>query len=199
MQQVLGPAWHQLPPALQAHHLPGTRLDIGHLDVAFPPMMQVVLWLLRPLGALVSRRGRGVYTCVSKRMPAGTEVQHWQRELRHPDGQVQHFDSTWQATPEGHLREFVNPWLALEMAPQVISGRLHYRGVRLIIRIGPFALPWPEWLALGHTTIVETAVDACHFDMDFRLRHPLFGEVFRYAGRFRADADVHEPSFRPGA
>jgi hypothetical protein len=30
------------------------------------------------------------------------------------------------------------------------------------------------------------AIDETHFAMDFRLTHPLLGEVFRYAGRFEA-------------
>lgn len=45
-------------------------------------------------------------------------------------------------------------------------------------------LTLPEWIALGHTTIVEEALDDSHFAMDFRLTHPLFGQVFRYAGKF---------------
>jgi len=34
--------------------------------------------------------------------------------------------------------------------------------------------------------IVEQAVDERRFAMDFRLTHPLFGEVFRYSGEFGA-------------
>jgi len=47
-------------------------------------------------------------------------------------------------------------------------------------------LPVPEWRLLGRTSIVEEAVDATHFVMDFRLTHPLFGQVFRYSGEFEA-------------
>jgi hypothetical protein len=49
-------------------------------------------------------------------------------------------------------------------------------------------LPIPEWLVLGHTTIVEVALDDRHFAMDFRLTHPLLRQVFRYNGEFEADA-----------
>lgn len=42
------------------------------------------------------------------------------------------------------------------------------------------------WPSVGHTTIVEEALDATRFAMDFRLTHPLFGEVFRYSGEFEA-------------
>ena len=64
--------------------------------------------------------------------------------------------------------------------------RLSTRRTEYLFRqvIGLDQLPIPEWLALGHTTIVEEAVDESQFRMDFRLTHPLFGQVFRYAGIF---------------
>ena len=40
-----------------------------------------------------------------------------------------------------------------------------------------------EWV-LGHTSIVESALSEYDFAMDFRLTHPIFGQVFRYAGIF---------------
>jgi hypothetical protein len=43
----------------------------------------------------------------------------------------------------------------------------------------------PQWL-LGYTTIKEEAIDEAHFKMDFRLTHPLWGQVFRYSGTFKA-------------
>lgn len=72
------------------------------------------------------------------------------------------------------------------MVARVEDGRLHYRGVRFVVKLGPLLLSIPEWLVLGHTTIVEEAVDETHFAMDFRLTHPLLGLVFRYAGEFEA-------------
>jgi hypothetical protein len=56
------------------------------------------------------------------------------------------------------------------------------------VRAGRWALHIPEWATLGHTTIVERALDEHHFAMDFRLTHPVFGQVFRYSGTFRSNA-----------
>lgn len=186
MEQALGDAWAQLPPALQAHHLPGATLDVGCLDIDYPAAMQPLLSILSRLGALVRRRGRDVATQVAKSTVGGR--QRWRRTMRYPDGRTLRFDSTWELLPGGVLREWVNPWLALEMKPVVVGRELHLHGVRFVARLGRLELGIPEALALGHTTIVERAVDAHHFAMDFRLIHPLFGQVFRYAGTFRADA-----------
>jgi hypothetical protein len=186
MQQALGDAWNQLPRSLQAHYLPGTTVDIGLMDVEYPAFMQPVLFVLSHLGALVCRRGKAVRTCVEKTVI--DYRQQWRRTLRYADGKTLHFDSVWEAGPNGHVVEFVNPWLGLQMQPFVVGDQLHYRGVRFVARLGRWHLHIPEWMALGHTTIVERAVDEQHFSMDFRMTHPALGQVFRYSGTFKANA-----------
>jgi hypothetical protein len=188
MQQALGDDWHQLPPALQAHYA-SAGTDTGRMDIEFPRLMQPYFTLLRWLGALIDRRGAQVSTVVRKNTEGGR--QFWRRAITYADGQRIAFDSYWIYAGDDRLIEFVNPVLGLEMAVHVEGGRLHYRGRRFVLRLGPARLPIPEWLALGHTTIVERALSETRFAMDFRVRHPWFGQVFRYAGEFesRAEAD----------
>jgi hypothetical protein len=45
---------------------------------------------------------------------------------------------------------------------------------------------------------VERALDDHHFAMDFRMVHPVFGQVFRYCGTFRANADTASASHQLG-
>ena len=184
MQSALGADWDKLPPALQAHYRFGTRTDTGHLDIEYPRFMRPCLSVLRVFGALVNRSGRRVSTLVEKSVVG--DRQYWRRTLTYPDGKVVCFNSFWVAVGGNQLIEFVNPVLGLQMAPRVEEGRLHYRGVQFVVKLGPLLLPIPEWLVLGRTTIVEEAVDDKHFVMDFRLTHPFLGQVFRYSGKFRA-------------
>lgn len=186
MQQALGDDWEKLPPALQAHYRFGTTTDTGHMDIEYPRFMQSVLSVLRVFGALVNRRGHQVTTVVEKSVCG--ERQYWRRTITFPDGNVVHFNSFWVSAGPGQMIEFVNPVLGLQMAPYVRGSRLHYRGVRFVAKLGPLLLPIPEWLVLGHTTIVEEAIGKTRFAMDFRLTHPLLGEIFRYAGEFEAVA-----------
>lgn len=188
MQIALGKDWDKLPPALQAHYEFGSTVDSGQLDIEYPRPMQAVLTLLRPLGALVNRGGRQIDTVVRKSVVQ--DRQYWRRTITYADGKVIHFNSFWvSAKDPQQLIEFVNPLLGLQMAPYVVGDQLHYRGVQFVVRVGRWLLPIPEWLVLGHTTIVEKAVDAQHFEMDFRLIHPWFGQLFRYSGRFAATVD----------
>lgn len=184
MQQALGADWDKLPPALQAHYRFGTTTDTGRMDIEYPRFMQPFLSVLRVFGALVNRRGQQVSTVVEKSVVG--ERQHWRRTITYPDGRVIYFDSFWISAGHGQVIEFVNPVLGLQMAPYVTGNRLHYRGVRFVMKLGPVLLPIPEWMVLGHTTIVEEAMDESHFVMDFRLTHPLFGQLFRYSGKFEA-------------
>lgn len=184
MQRALGDDWDKLPPALQAHYRFGTTTDRGAMDIEYPRFMQPCLSLLRLVGALVDRGGRQISTVVEKCV-AG-ERQYWRRTITYPDGKTIRFDSFWVLAGGNQVIEFVNPVLGLRMAPGVVDGRLHYRGVHFVLKLGPLLLPIPQWLVLGHTTIVEEALDETRFAMDFRLTHPLLGQVFRYAGRFEA-------------
>ena len=184
MQQALGADWDKLSPALQAHYRFGTTTDTGSMDIEYPRFMQPVWSILRLLGALVDRQGKSVTTIVEKRVVGERQV--WQRTITYPDGQIVRFDSFWVAAGNAEVIEFVNPVLGLQMAPYVVGEKLHYRGVSFIAKLGPVTIPIPEWLVLGHATIIEEALDDTHFAMDFRLTHPLFGQLFRYSGKFEA-------------
>jgi hypothetical protein len=186
MQTALGADWDRLPKALQAHYQAGANIDVGHLDIAYPRFMQPVLAVLSRIGALVDRGGKQLPTTVRKTVADGR--QFWERSIVFPDGRVARFDSHWVAAGGNELIEYVNPVLGLQVAVFMDGARLRYRGVRFVARLGRVRIPIPEWLALGHTEIIEEALDEKRFAMDFRLTHPWFGEVFRYSGVFETRA-----------
>jgi hypothetical protein len=186
MQCALGDDWKKLPPALQAHYAHAT--DTGHMDIEYPRFMQLWLTLLRCLGALVNRAEANVATVVEK--SADGDRQIWHRTMTYADNKIITFNTVWIHAGGNQLIEFVNPVLGLQMAVHVEDGRLHYQGIRIVAKFGRMLLPIPEWLVLGHTTIIEDALSATRFAMDFRLTHPIFGQVFRYSGEFETGLRV---------
>lgn len=192
MQQALGEQWSQLPTVLRAHYQTADNHDVGTLDIEYPRAMQLVLNVLHLFGALLNRRGKGFATTVSKRMH--DDSQRWQRTVRLPNGKCVLFNSRWVYAGGNRLIEYVNSLLGLCMAVRVEEGKLCYSGQYYVVRLGRWQLRLPEWLLLGHTTIVEHAVDATQFAMDFRLLHPWFGQIYRYAGTFTTVAQVANES-----
>lgn len=184
MQRALGAQWNDLATALKAHYMPAANRDVGVLSVEYPSAMQWPLNGLRLLGTLINQRAQQVPTQVSKWMVG--EQQQWRRRVELPT-QVMSFDSTWQYCGGNELIEYVKPYLGLKMAVSVQDGKLYYVGRSYILKLGSILIPIPEALVLGHTTIEEIGVDDEHFTMDFRLTHPLFGQIYRYSGRFRTE------------
>jgi hypothetical protein len=185
MQRALGEDWKRLPPSLQAHYQFGPNADVGHLDIEFPVWMTPYLWVLHLLGALVPRLGQRIATRVEKDVARDRQV--WRRTMRFAAGKVLTFNSFWVAAGGNRLIEFVNPVMGLEMAVRVADDQLRYEGIRFVIRLGRLDIGLPEWMILGHTTIVERGLPDNTFAMDFRLTHPLFGQLFRYAGTFSTE------------
>ena len=184
MQQALGADWTRLPPALKAHYQFADNRDEGTLDIQYPGYLQPYLNLLRLLGALINRCGQGLPTQVEKRMAGG--IQHWRRTIRFPDGREVQFRSHWVPAGGNALIEYVNPLLGLRMEVWLGEDRLQYRSRGYVLRLGPVQFPLPEWLGPGSVRIEEWALDEDRFAMDFRLHHPLLGEIYCYAGEFRA-------------
>ena len=182
LQQALGQDWECLPPALRLHYRPGTRVESGYMDIQFPCWAQPVFRLLGLFGILLDKAGTGVYTVVKRECVDDRE--HWQRIIHYPDGIQRSFCTHWELTPDKEIIEFVNPFLGLTLSPQLESGSLVYRSTGYVLRLGNVQWSIPGWLSLGEARIEERAIDERYFEMDFHLHHPMFGEIFRYAGRF---------------
>jgi len=182
MQQLLNKHWDELPPALQAHYQHSNNIDKGEMDIEYPKFMQLQLNFMRLFGALINRQGKAIPTTVEKNMQGNT--QYWTRTVTFPDGKVVLFKSHWVYTEGNELIEYINSFSGLRMALSVKNNQLHYEGKSYVLKLGQWKINIPEWLVLGHTSIVEKALDEHRFSMDFRLTHPILGRVFRYSGTF---------------
>ena len=139
------------------------------------------------MGALLNRKGNNIPTTVSKVMKG--DMQYWRRIITFDDGKKVYFKSHWSYVGDNKLIEYVNPVLGLCMSVEVKNKVLHYHGEYYALKLGTLIIRIPEWLLLGHTTIVEKEVAPGHFIMDFRLHHPLFGQIYRYSGKFSTVID----------
>ncbi len=182
MQMALKDQWQELPQSLKAHYQGDDNADVGKLSIEYPKAMQLPLNLLKMLGALINRAGNEIPATVEKSMRR--DKQYWRREINFLDGRKVIFKSVWQYHEGNELIEFVNRFVGLRMAVKVENETLYYEGKGFELRLGKLRLSIPEWMLLGHTSIEEKAIDESYFEMDFRLHHPLFGQIYRYSGAF---------------
>lgn len=187
MQQALGEQWAQLSPALKAHYNnneSGENIAKGELTIDYPKFMQLPLNAMRLMGALVNQKGTKLPTKVMRIMNEGT--QYWHRSIQYPDGLQIAFKSRFTLdTKNNEFIEYTNRFLGLKMKAFVEEGALHYESSGYVLELGVLTIPLPEWLALGHASIVESAISDIEFKMDFRLKHPIFGKIFSYVGIFK--------------
>lgn len=193
MQNALGEQWDNLPEALKAHYREnskGENFAEGWLDIDYPWFMQWPLSLLRLMGALINRRGKTLPSTASKTMK--DNKQHWHRNIAFPNGKSMHFNSVFVSNGGNEIIEYTNAFLGLKMYVYVEDDKLRYESKGYVLKLGRFKVPIPEWMALGHASIIEQQYmkdDKQTFKMDFRLRHPLFGEIFCYKGVFKTKID----------
>ena len=186
MQQALGDQWNQLPNGLKAHYdhnHNGSNYSEGVLTVDYPWFMQWPLSVLRLMGVLLNRRGKGLKTTVMKSMKDGQ--QYWLRKINYSHGKVITFNSLLTMTKDRVFIEYTNRFLGMKMRPFVEGPHLKYESCGYVLKLGKIMVPIPEWLALGHGSIIETAVNDSEYEMNFRLKNFLFGEIFSYKGRFK--------------
>jgi len=184
VQQALGEQWNELPAGLKAHYIMSgdVHRERGHLDVEYPRWLQWPMNITVRLGALLNRRGKAIPTTVERRLKDGQE--YWLRTLVFPDGETKQFTSKTVCDGPMRLIEFSNEHLGLRMRLSFADGCLRYHSDGYVLKVFGRLLRIPEWLALGYGSIEERAVSDNRVVMDFRLRHPLLGQVFRYSGEF---------------
>jgi hypothetical protein len=182
MQQALGDQWQLLPVALRSHYQLNANTDTGFLDISYPRFMQWPLNFLRLFGVLINRCEDAVPVTVNKHMSGHS--QYWYRHINFQNGQCMKFKTKWVYAQNNEVIEYVNPLLGLRMSVSVINKQLHYTGKCFVLKLWHLLIPIPEWLLLGHTQIVEVAINDSEFAMDFSLNHPVFGWLFRYKGVF---------------
>ncbi len=185
MQRALGSQWHELPAGLQNHYkqqADGSSYEQGWLSISYPRWMQWPLNVMRLFGALVNKAGTEAPTQVSRQMDGDT--QRWMREINYADGHKIVFNSQVTYHQENILVEHVNRLLAMRLAVSVRQNKLYYKSRGYVLKLGKWQLLIPEWLALGYGYIEEEALSDDRFRMNFWLKHPLFGELFRYRGEF---------------
>lgn len=88
------------------------------------------------------------------------------------------------AGPTG-LEEYVGFGIAMALRLHVEDGVLLFRSAGYSLRLGPWRLPIPRWLAPGELTVTHRETGPEAFTFTLELRHALFGELLYQSGDYR--------------
>lgn len=189
-QEVLGEDWHRLGEVIRRHYflrpfsddticVKGTMHEVEHSAFA-----KVLLPFARIVGALVPYRGRDVPIEVHYAAQPGDGTLHWNRVFHFAGRRPFHFRSHMQQIGPGRVIEFVRFGVGMRLKVTAEEGALVFRDEGYVWRLFGRDLPLPVGLLLGTGYIEERPIDERSFSMRMTLKHPLFGELFRYSGRF---------------
>jgi len=204
IRKALGKQWQDLGDVVRRHYdispgsasnmlIEGTMSEVYHSTIA-------KLFLLpgRLFGALVPYRGKQIPTQVRNWTERDNhKAMFWHRTLQFPTQGPVDFRSRMEHVRGNEIVEFVRYGMGIRMLLSVRDGALIYESVGYVWKLGGVSLPIPDWAILGNAVIVEKPLSDREFDIDFVIRHPLFGRTFAYSGRFSitaSDKDTAIPS-----
>jgi hypothetical protein len=94
-----------------------------------------------------------------------------------------------QHTGDNEVIEYVRFGVGMRLRVTVEDGALVFRDIGYIWRILGFNMPVPGGLLFGKAYVEERPIDENIFSMRLELKHPIFGILFRYQGRFSIGSD----------
>jgi hypothetical protein len=195
-QAVLGPDWPSLGPVIRRHyflrsHSSDAITVTGVMDEVYHSGLAMLLIPFgRLFGGIVPYRGTDVPIAVHYTSRPDDATIHWDRVFRFAGRRPFHFRSLMEPGEPGRVIEFVRFGLGIRLDVTAEDGALVFRDRGYVWRLFGRDIPLPIHLIFGRTTVEERPVDEDRFTMRMVITHPLFGDLFRYSGRFAVPAEA---------
>ena len=202
-QMLLGADWRELGEIIRRHYFLRTYSDdqisvVGIMDeVHSSRIARLVIPLTRLFGSLVPYQGTDVPIVVHYSARPDADTIHWDRVFDFPGRKPFHFRSYMEPCGDHQVIEFVRFGVGMKLRVTAEGGALVFRDVGYVWRLFGVDVPLPVGLLLGKAYVEERPLDGERFTMKMSLRHPLFGELFRYSGTFSIGADQAPSSGTP--
>lgn len=192
IQKALGNDWEKVPEIIRQHFnlgsggenkatLEGVMEEIHHSLLA-----KLFMLPARVFGALVPYKGKYVPVTVRTSTKQNEDnIMYWHRTFSFPEYGQYVFSSRMSHVKDNVIVENVKYGMGIELALHVEENILNFVTTCYQWNLGPFKAKLPCWLLLGKGVITERQIDNDSFQIDFKIRHPVFGETFRYIGIFR--------------
>jgi len=192
--RALGDHWQKLAPAVKGHYdlSPCSDDELvlkGEMSVYYPRPAFFLLGMARLFGGLVLLREDNISVQVKNSSLLDSGAIFWHRTFNVPGRkQPVMFRSQMEYAGGDEIVEYVgsSPRMKLGVRMKISEneGALNFQSVGYTLRIGFIEMPIPGHFFLGRALITERAVGINEISMDFSIKHPLFGKIYSYRGRF---------------
>lgn len=185
---VFGDSWADLAPVLKTHYANRPFCDDvsraeGCLDITISPVVRLFAPLIRWSGTLISRAGQDVDVSVDfKSEPNGNRL-GFDRRFDFGKGHIETFLS-WLEPIEGGAIEWTASGIGWQADFRVDNGRLNMVHRAFCLEVFGRRIKLPIEIFVGRPFAYEAPVSDTEFDMEMYMRHWLFGDIYRYKGRF---------------
>jgi len=184
---VFGDSWDMLAPVMKDHY--AVRSNSGDVVRVEGVLDIKISWpvslMARLSGLLLAYSGKAVPVTVVFSSGARTNCFRFDRTFHFPDRGPVTFRSQMEHIGGNELVEFMGLGIGWKLACSWDGAKvvLAHRGY--VWRIFGRMFPVPLALVMGRGHAEEVAISDTEFSMWTHARHPLFGDMFAYSGRFK--------------
>jgi hypothetical protein len=189
-QPIFGEAWEKLPAVLRQHYAdrPFCR-DItfvaGEMEVIYSKLLIPIIPLFRLFNVLVPYQGKSIPVAVEYVSAPDSASFHLNRTFYFPGKKPYHFNSQMRQIKNSEVVEFMRFGIGWKMNYSYENDKVILKHKNYVLKIGKFLFPLPLNLILGTSYCEEIALSNQEFSMDLKMRHPLFGVMVVYKGKFK--------------
>ena len=194
-QSIFGEAWGQLPPVMHRHYAnrpySNDRVTAeGYLDVMCRGPIRLLAPMFQLLRLIPPYNEKNVPVTVSYESAKDTRDFHLNRTFHFTKGKPYRFQSRMHQLTGNQVVELMRFGIGWRMNYLWQDSKvvLQHRGYILKLFGHFIPLPLTALLGVGHGE--EVAVDDETFDMFVEIRHPWWGKVYGYSGRFKIIGDT---------
>ncbi|VAW75752.1 hypothetical protein MNBD_GAMMA15-2465 [hydrothermal vent metagenome] len=189
-RSIFGKQWDLLPQVMKKHYAnrPYSTDKVtveGELDVICRSYMKLLRPFYRILGSVPAVTEYRVPVTVSFDSSFDTNAFHFNRTFHFRNRNPYSFRSRMVQTRGNEVTEIMRFGICWRMRYLWGNGKVTLQHKGYALNVFGYFIPLPITFILGRGDAEETPVDDDHFDMNVKITHPWFGEVYSYAGRFR--------------
>jgi len=189
-KQILGDQWNDLGKVIQDHYFLKPYSDDyicvkGEMDEIYhSPIAKLLIPFALLFGAIVPYNRNNVPIDVHYNSKSDNSTLYWDRVFKLSPTHDFHFKSHMEMQSGNEVIEYVRFGVGMRLLVTAENGVLIFKDNGYVWKLFGVNIPIPINLIFGKAYIEERPIDDEHFSMKMIIKHPLFGDLFRYSGKF---------------